>query len=137
MPSSELEDQVTLTFSIAATTASEEAIASPTMARIVSSSSLCSPLRVRALCFCLSIQPDSCRCQCIESLVATVRALKYLYFIGPYATTVGGATGVNPEVTANFSGGDFSNYISQPSYQSAAVSTFLTDLGDQFQGLYK
>jgi len=42
-----------------------------------------------------------------------------------------------PETAANFSGGGFSNYFERPSYQQQAVSTFLRDLGDKYQGLYK
>ena len=59
------------------------------------------------------------------------------YFAGPFVTTVGGTIRTNPEVAVDFSGGGFSNYFAQPSYQSTAVSTFLAGLGDQFQGLFK
>jgi tripeptidyl-peptidase I len=52
-------------------------------------------------------------------------------------TTVGGTIRTNPEVAVSFSGGGFSNYFAQPSYQSEAVSTFLSGLGNQFQGLFK
>ena len=58
-------------------------------------------------------------------------------FVGPFVTTVGGTTQINPEIVANFSGGGFSNYFSQPSYQSDAVSDYLSNLGDQYKGLYK
>ncbi|KAJ7065361.1 peptidase S8/S53 domain-containing protein [Mycena amicta] len=54
----------------------------------------------------------------------------------PFVTTVGGTTRVNPEVAVSFSGGGFSRYFARPSYQSAAVSTFLTGLGTKFSGLY-
>ncbi|KAH9044184.1 subtilisin-like protein [Lactarius hengduanensis] len=37
---------------------------------------------------------------------------------------------------ADFSGGRFSDYFERPSYQEEAVSTFLQDLGNQYQGLY-
>ncbi|KAJ3555486.1 hypothetical protein NM688_g2552 [Phlebia brevispora] len=43
----------------------------------------------------------------------------------PFVTTVGATTRVNPEVGIDFSGGGFSNYFGQPSYQATAVSTFL------------
>lgn len=58
-------------------------------------------------------------------------------FIGPFVTTVGGTTGINPETAVSFSGGGFSNYFAQPSYQSSAVSTFLTALGSTNSGLFK
>ncbi|KAF7309456.1 Subtilisin-like protein [Mycena indigotica] len=54
----------------------------------------------------------------------------------PFVTAVGGTTRVNPEVGISFSGGGFSRYFSQPSYQTTAVSTFLTGLGTKFAGLY-
>ncbi|KAH9940879.1 subtilisin-like protein [Epithele typhae] len=54
----------------------------------------------------------------------------------PFVTTVGGTIRVNPEVAVSFSGGGFSNYFSQPSYQSSAVSTFLTSLGSTNAGLF-
>jgi tripeptidyl-peptidase-1 len=54
----------------------------------------------------------------------------------PFVTTVGGTVNINPEVGVRFSGGGFSNYFTQPPYQTAAVSEFLTGLGTQFDGLY-
>ncbi|KDQ50709.1 hypothetical protein JAAARDRAFT_185905 [Jaapia argillacea MUCL 33604] len=54
----------------------------------------------------------------------------------PYVTAVGGTYKINPEVAVSFSGGGFSNYFARPSYQSTAVSTFLTALGTKYQGLY-
>ncbi|TFK63265.1 subtilisin-like protein [Pluteus cervinus] len=54
----------------------------------------------------------------------------------PFVTAVGGTTRVNPEVAVSFSGGGFSRYFSTPSYQSAAVSRFVTGLGTKFSGLY-
>ncbi|KAI0083965.1 peptidase S8/S53 domain-containing protein [Irpex rosettiformis] len=54
----------------------------------------------------------------------------------PFVTTVGGTVRVNPEVAVSFSGGGFSNYFAQPSYQSAAVKTFLTRLGTTNAGLF-
>ena len=44
---------------------------------------------------------------------------------------------MNPEKAIFFSGGGFSRYFSQPSYQTAAVNAFLKNLGDTYKGLYK
>ena len=41
----------------------------------------------------------------------------------PYVTSVGGTVGT-PETGVNFSGGGFSNYFSNPSYQTPAVSAY-------------
>ena len=57
-------------------------------------------------------------------------------FVGPWVTSVGG-TMDDPEVAADLSGGGFSNYFKLPSYQSEAVPSFLQNLGDQYDGLYK
>lgn len=54
----------------------------------------------------------------------------------PFVTTVGATTRVNPEVAVSFSGGGFSNYFAQPSYQSAAVSAFLKRFGSTDAGLF-
>ncbi|KAI0695326.1 subtilisin-like protein [Cerioporus squamosus] len=54
----------------------------------------------------------------------------------PFVTTVGGTIRTNPEVAVSFSGGGFSNYFAQPSYQSTAVSTFLTKLGTTNKGKF-
>ncbi|KAH8985674.1 peptidase S8/S53 domain-containing protein [Lactarius akahatsu] len=54
----------------------------------------------------------------------------------PYVTVVGGTTGHEPEVAVKFSGGGFSDYFKRPSYQEEAVSTYLQDLGNRYQGLY-
>ncbi|KAI0079096.1 subtilisin-like protein [Panus rudis PR-1116 ss-1] len=54
----------------------------------------------------------------------------------PFVTTVGGTIRVNPEVAVSFSGGGFSNYFAQPSYQSTAVSNFLARLGTTNAGLF-
>ncbi|EKM50516.1 uncharacterized protein PHACADRAFT_263851 [Phanerochaete carnosa HHB-10118-sp] len=54
----------------------------------------------------------------------------------PFVTTVGATTRINPEVATSFSGGGFSNYFAQPSYQSSAVSAFLTKLGSTNAGLF-
>ncbi|KAJ6568249.1 peptidase S8/S53 domain-containing protein [Mycena vulgaris] len=53
----------------------------------------------------------------------------------PFVTTVGGTTRI-PEVAVSFSGGGFSRYFAQPSYQSASVAPFLTNLGTKFAGLF-
>ncbi|KAJ7860439.1 peptidase S8/S53 domain-containing protein [Mycena olivaceomarginata] len=57
-------------------------------------------------------------------------------FPASYVTTVGGTTRVNPEVAVSFSGGGFSRYFAQPSYQTASVAPFLTSLGTKFAGLF-
>jgi len=44
----------------------------------------------------------------------------------PWITAVGGTTSHGPEVAASFSGGGFSNYFAQPSYQTKAVATYLS-----------
>ncbi|EEB97955.1 hypothetical protein MPER_02627, partial [Moniliophthora perniciosa FA553] len=54
----------------------------------------------------------------------------------PWVTAVGGTTRVNPEVAVSFSGGGFSRYFAQPSYQSAAVGSFLSAIGTANQGLF-
>ena len=51
-------------------------------------------------------------------------------------TSVGAVTGISPEAAASYSGGGFSNYFGVPSYQSSAVSTFLTHLGSTYSGKY-
>ncbi|KAI0331649.1 subtilisin-like protein [Cubamyces sp. BRFM 1775] len=54
----------------------------------------------------------------------------------PFVTTVGGTIQINPEVAVDFSGGGFSNYFAQPSYQATAVSAFLKKLGRTNAGLF-
>ncbi|KZO99708.1 subtilisin-like protein [Calocera viscosa TUFC12733] len=54
----------------------------------------------------------------------------------PYVTTVGATTSTGPEIAASFSGGGFSNYFAQPSYQASAVASFLSTLGNEYSGLY-
>jgi tripeptidyl-peptidase I len=56
--------------------------------------------------------------------------------LGPFVTAVGGTVKINPEVAVSFSGGGFSNYFAQPSYQTAKVETFLTALGSTNKGLF-
>ncbi|KAI0661205.1 family S53 protease [Cubamyces menziesii] len=53
----------------------------------------------------------------------------------PFMTSVGATTGV-PETSASFSSGGFSNFFAQPSYQSTAVSSFLTALGNTNAGKF-
>ncbi|KAH9164296.1 subtilisin-like protein [Lactarius sanguifluus] len=66
----------------------------------------------------------------------TVRFIPRFPGTCPYVTVVGGTTDYEPEVAADFSGGGFSDYFKRPSYQEEAVSTFLQDLGNQYQDLY-
>ncbi|KAI0046415.1 family S53 protease [Auriscalpium vulgare] len=53
----------------------------------------------------------------------------------PYLTSVGGTSGV-PETAWAYSSGGFSNIFSRPTYQSSAVSTYLTQLNTTYRGLY-
>ncbi|KIP08461.1 hypothetical protein PHLGIDRAFT_508562 [Phlebiopsis gigantea 11061_1 CR5-6] len=53
----------------------------------------------------------------------------------PFMTSVGATTGV-PETSATFSSGGFSNIFKQPTYQSAAVSAYLTKLGNTNAGKF-
>ncbi|KAG6857498.1 hypothetical protein H0H87_002123 [Tephrocybe sp. NHM501043] len=54
----------------------------------------------------------------------------------PYVTAVGGTVRVAPEVAVSFSGGGFSRYFNQPSYQNSQVSKFLSGLGNKNAGLF-
>ncbi|KZT65386.1 subtilisin-like protein [Daedalea quercina L-15889] len=54
----------------------------------------------------------------------------------PYVTTVGATTSQPTEEAASFSGGGFSNYFGQPSYQSSAVASYLSALGSNSTGLF-
>ncbi|KAI0777411.1 family S53 protease [Trametes elegans] len=54
----------------------------------------------------------------------------------PFVTSIGGTSGVNPEVAADFSGGGFSNIFPQPSYQADVVSGYLAALGNTNAGLF-
>ena len=54
----------------------------------------------------------------------------------PHSMTSVGATQGTSETAASFSSGGFSNYFSQPSYQSSAVSTYLSALGSTYSGRY-
>ncbi|KAJ7693880.1 tripeptidyl peptidase A [Mycena rosella] len=54
----------------------------------------------------------------------------------PYVTSVGGTMSI-PEVSANFSGGGFSNYFSRPAYQNKAVGQYLRKLPHgTYEGLF-
>ncbi|KAI0261762.1 family S53 protease [Gloeopeniophorella convolvens] len=54
----------------------------------------------------------------------------------PFMTSVGATTGIGPETAASFSSGGFSNYFGIPSYQSAAVSSYFTKLGNTNSGKF-
>ncbi|KAL1938728.1 hypothetical protein VTO73DRAFT_11331 [Trametes versicolor] len=54
----------------------------------------------------------------------------------PYVTSVGGTSGFPNEVSWPGSSGGFSNYFARPSYQDAAVNTFLAQLGDKNAGAF-
>ncbi|SMR42873.1 unnamed protein product [Zymoseptoria tritici ST99CH_1E4] len=58
----------------------------------------------------------------------------------PYVTTVGGTMNFSPEVVAKdggyIPGGGFSNYFPRPSYQDAAVSSYLSSIGTLNQPYY-
>ncbi|KAF8195013.1 family S53 protease-like protein [Pholiota molesta] len=53
----------------------------------------------------------------------------------PFMTSVGATTGIT-ETAATFSSGGFSNVFARPSYQSTAVSTYLTALGNTNSGKF-
>jgi tripeptidyl-peptidase-1 len=54
----------------------------------------------------------------------------------PFVTSVGGTYQTNPERAIYFSSGGFSERFPRPSYQEQAVSTYLSKLGIQWEGLY-
>ncbi|KAJ6511967.1 family S53 protease-like protein [Mycena vitilis] len=55
----------------------------------------------------------------------------------PFMTSVGAVSGIPPsETAASFSSGGFSNVFAQPSYQTAAVKTYLTALGSTNSGKF-
>ncbi|KAJ7242886.1 family S53 protease [Mycena haematopus] len=55
----------------------------------------------------------------------------------PFMTSVGAVSGIPPsETAASFSSGGFSRVFAQPSYQAAAVSTYLTALGSTNKGKF-
>ncbi|TFK32816.1 family S53 protease-like protein [Crucibulum laeve] len=53
----------------------------------------------------------------------------------PFMTSVGATTGIT-ETSATFSSGGFSNFFGRPSYQSTAVSSYLTALGSTNAGKF-
>ncbi|KAF9958066.1 hypothetical protein BGZ72_000931 [Mortierella alpina] len=54
----------------------------------------------------------------------------------PFVTAVGGTVGMSPETAVAFSGGGFSNYFKQPSWQSDKVRSFFNVLGTKHDRLY-
>ncbi|KAI9436186.1 subtilisin-like protein [Lactarius indigo] len=54
----------------------------------------------------------------------------------PFVTSVGGTQNFNPETSAPFSSGGFSNYFDTPSYQIAAKEAYLTKLGGTCAGRF-
>ena len=59
-------------------------------------------------------------------------------FAGPFVTSVGGTTSYDPEeIGASISQGGFSLIFGRESYQEAAVTPFLGQLGNLYPGLYK
>lgn len=51
-------------------------------------------------------------------------------------TSVGATQNVNPETSAPFSSGGFSNYFPTPSYQTAAKAAYLDKLGNTYEGRF-
>jgi len=51
-------------------------------------------------------------------------------------TSVGATQDFNPETSAPFSSGGFSNYFDTPSYQTAAKATYLAELGSTHAGRF-
>ncbi|KAJ7743516.1 family S53 protease [Mycena maculata] len=54
----------------------------------------------------------------------------------PFITSVGGSTGLPPQVAASLSGGGFSNYFPTPAFQAGDVATYIASIGDEYSGLY-
>ena len=54
----------------------------------------------------------------------------------PYITSVGGTTGVSPEIGAELTSGGFSNVFSRPSYQDSSVLPYLKKLGKVYDGRF-
>ncbi|KAK0107192.1 polynucleotide 3'-phosphatase [Cadophora gregata] len=54
----------------------------------------------------------------------------------PYVTAVGGTTSVDPEEGVFFSSGGFSDLWARPAYQEAAVTSYLSKLGEKNKGLF-
>lgn len=66
----------------------------------------------------------------------TTRFLPIFPAACPFVTSVGGTHHVEPEVAISFSSGGFSDRFPRPAYQNAAVSEYLSILGDTWKGLY-
>lgn len=66
----------------------------------------------------------------------TTRFLPIFPAACPFVTSVGGTRHVQPEVAVGFSSGGFSDRFPRPSYQDAAVTTYLSILGDTWKGLF-
>ncbi|KAL8724597.1 MAG: hypothetical protein Q9181_006762, partial [Wetmoreana brouardii] len=66
----------------------------------------------------------------------TTRLLPIFPAACPYVTSVGGVFGVQPEEAIVFSSGGFSDRFPRPAYQNAAVTQYLSTIGDTFKGLY-
>ncbi|KAJ3493922.1 hypothetical protein NLG97_g4416 [Lecanicillium saksenae] len=54
----------------------------------------------------------------------------------PWVTAVGGTTSSGPEYAASLSSGGFSNYYTTPDYQSSSTSGYLSQLGNQYSGMF-
>ncbi|KAE9384500.1 subtilisin-like protein [Gymnopus androsaceus JB14] len=54
----------------------------------------------------------------------------------PFVTAVGATQGFGPEKAINFTGGGFSNFFPAPSYQTAAVASFLKTIPSNFAGTF-
>ncbi|KAJ7493844.1 family S53 protease [Mycena latifolia] len=54
----------------------------------------------------------------------------------PFITSVGGSTGLPPQVAASLSGGGFSNVFPTPDFQRGDVAAYIASIGDQYSGLY-
>ncbi len=54
----------------------------------------------------------------------------------PFVTAVGGTQHVQPEIATSFSGGGFSDLFCRPTYQDRAVTEYIDNLGERWQGLY-
>lgn len=94
---------------------------------------------IPALLMIARTQPNSCLISLLR--VSSARAAMSLGIdilcLGPFVTTVGATTQIDPEVAIGFSGGGFSNYFGTPSYQAADTGAFLENLGTTYSGLYK
>ena len=54
----------------------------------------------------------------------------------PWVTSVGGTKNTNPEEAVYFSSGGFSDLWDRPKYQDGAVRSYLSKLGNQWEGLF-